>query len=149
MSNENEPVVFLMPDGSEVSNDPRFFQREMAKQLAEQEQHVRPSSEAGPNANVAPVPDETGSATNMGNSAVNPLENAAANESKSVELPPNFDDMKGAELQQLAKSLKSQGVEIETAGVKKVGDLREAIREGVANHDPNAADPELEDDDES
>lgn len=156
MSNDNEPVVFLMPDGTEVSNDPRFFQKEMAKQLAEQQAHVRPATEAGPNANVAPVRDETGQATIMGNGEATPLdpadlvtEGATPDVGQPVVLPDGFEDMKGKELQALARGLKSRGVEIDTAGVTKVGDLREAIREGVANHDPSAADTELEDDDES
>ena len=155
-SNDNEPVVFLMPDGTEVSNDPRFFQKEMAKQLAEQQAYVRPATEAGPNANVAPVRDETGQATTMGNGEATPLDpddlqtdGASADPLPPVVLPDNFEEMKGSELQELAKGLKQRGVEIDTAGVKKVGDLREAIRKGVENHDPNAEDPELEDDDES
>lgn len=148
MSDDNEPVVFLMPDGTEVSNDPRFFQREMVKQLAEQQAHVRTATET--RSEAGPVPLHTGGGTVLGNGEATPVsrddlvdEEAAGND---VSLPDNFEELKGKELQSLARDLKSKGVEIDTAGVTKVGDLREAIRTGVENHDPNAEPPELDDD---
>lgn len=148
MSDDNSPVVYLMPDGTEVSNDPRFFQNQMQEQLAAQQVHVREATEAGPNANVAPVPDEVGKSTIMGNGEATPLLSSSSDSSDSaeVELPANFDELKGKELQALAKDLRSKGVEIDTAGVTKVGDLRNAIRTGVENYDPNAEDPDLDDD---
>lgn len=105
MSDENGPVIFLMPDGTEVSNDPRFFQMRMSEQVAASS----PSSLSD----------------------------------TEVSLPSNFDELKGKDLQALAKDLQSKGVDIDTAGVTKVGDLREAIRTGVENYDPNAKDLDL------
>jgi hypothetical protein len=144
----DEPVVFLMPDGTEVSNDPRFFQKEMQKQLAEQQKHVRTATEAGPDANKPPVPDEVGKSTVMGNGEATPLTDPSAESvTDPVELPENFEELKGDELKALAKSLKSRGVEISTTGVRKTDELREAIRTGFNNYDPDH-DPELEDDDD-
>lgn len=113
---DNKPVVFLMPDGTEVSNDPRFFESQMAKQIAGQQG----------------IPADTG-------------QTSSSADDEPVELPENFEELKGAELKALAKDLKSKGVEIATAGVTTVVGLREAIQEGFDNYDPDAEEAELED----
>ena len=101
-----DPVIFLMPDGSEVSNDPSFgFQRQAEDAASSREAELRAEIEAELRAKIEA--ERRGEA-----------EDADADDDND-----EFSNLGGKELKELAEE---RGVDI--SGLKKVGEVREALR---------------------
>ena len=152
MPDTDKPVVFLLGDtGEEASNDPRYWEK---KNEAEVRERMLKEMENTGKATVSM--DEMAEQLGTGNptSQMTGAQVSALNESRAVPvrvvndgsaqgegsnvddelLEKSLDDMNGDELKAHAKQLQEQGVEVDTSGVKKVGELRERIRQAVENH---------------
>jgi len=128
----DEPVVFEMPDGTKISNDPRWLadQNQMVSDAAARA--ARLATETS-NRSTPGTVDNPGDGSDVTGPSQSP-DDLQLQADSPVTLPDNFEEMKGQELKDLKTSLEAQGVEVDTTGVKKVGELREAISKAVQNH---------------
>lgn len=91
---DRKPVVFELPDGTEVSNDPLFHQQQFLKQDAENKARLQAERDAADDEDLH---------------------------------TDDLDGLKGAELKALAED-----EDIDITGLKKVGEVKAAIREARA-----------------
>lgn len=111
MGDTKEPVVFLLPDGTEISNDPRHADAKMRAQLEQQMATFYPNS---------------------GNTRVILDDEAEDEESEDEGEDDGLEDLTADELKAHVQDLKDRGIEVNTAGVKKKSELVDAIRAAQA-----------------
>lgn len=109
MGDTKEPVVFLLPDGTEISNDPRHADAKMRAQLEQQMATFYPNS---------------------GNTRV--ILDDEAEDEESEDEGDGLEYLTADELKAHVQELKDQGIEVNTAGVKKKSELVDAIRAAQA-----------------
>lgn len=151
MPDTDKPVVFLLGDsGEEASNDPRYWQE---KNEAEMRERVLASIE-NPGKATPSMPqmneqlgtggtrsEMTGAqAASLADGQAVPVRVVGQSSPEGEDSNPDdellekpLDDMTGDELKEHVKALEARGIQVDTSGVKKVGELRERVRQAVAN----------------
>lgn len=161
MSTSTEPggdvVKFLLPDGTEVSNDPRFYEAEFRAQILQQ-QNDR-VVQATENIGHAGIPPEAQDALGVGGDSTRyngrdlqplvpafggPAEPAAAFDQQQADAAdePEDEDVSdeekpyaersASELQAEVKARKAAGRTIDTSGVRKKSELVELLEQDDA-----------------
>jgi hypothetical protein len=121
MAQSKDPVVFLLPNGTEVSNDPRYYQEKMRQQIINQ--------------NQARVMDASGENTGT-----------SVDDDDSIDMDEDakpLEEMSSAELKAEVARLKAEGVEVDTSGVKNKKTLVERIQAATA--DDGSSDDDADD----
>jgi hypothetical protein len=115
---EDEVVTYLLPDGTEVSNDPRFHESKMRDQLLAQQREMLTQSVE--NSGRATVPSTPGSDTSTftGRDIQNP--EASAREAEST----TYEKMSVADLKELAEQR-----QVDMTGVTKKSELVQRLKD--------------------
>jgi len=114
MPDNDEVVYFLMPDGTEVSNDPRYHDEKYREHLLAQMENTGNAVEvrlAGTNEDEDDLDEEDGDETQE-------IERLSAEA---------LHELTKEQLSAYAKSLKAAGVDFSTRGIKTKEDLINAI----------------------
>lgn len=135
----NEPVVFLLPDGTEVSNDPRFYEKKMRDQLLEQQRQLLANVSDNTGKATGPAPRGSDTTTFTGQdiqespkgepAPTRGLATQPGEQSTEKVTGDDLDELNGDQLKAQAKL--RDGIDL--SGVKRVADLREVIKK----HDQN------------
>lgn len=126
MGNTTKAVVFNLPNGKTVSNDPRHAEEQMRNRIlanakAEAEYAAELRREKGKKA------ESEGSSTSTDDDDGDGTQEVQVAEGLS-------EDWKGDQLKEEVARLKDLGVEVDTSGVKTKADLVEAINNAVSEH---------------
>lgn len=124
-----EPVVFLLPDGTEVSNDPRFYEEKMRQQILEQQRELLTKSTENTGRATGPSPRGGDVSTFSGRDIQDPdgARQAAKEESEEgsdEEQGDQYDDMTVEELKAEAEARN-----IDISGVRKKSELKDRLRD--------------------
>lgn len=112
-----EYVVFLLPDGTEVSNDPRWKTKQFKDQIERQNASLKAQADYAAKAQAERFAKEAGLA-----------EEDPKEEDEADGPSDGFDDLTVPELKQEAEE---RDIDLRAAGVKKKSELVELLR----NHD--------------
>lgn len=138
MPDTDEKVVFLLPDGTEVSNDPRYYNEKMREQILATYDNPGVATPT-----MAQMHAELGTGDPLSvttGAQVFPPSNLAPPDlrkqlsAQDDDVDPDSDDetpleeMTGSELKARVRELRDSGVEVDTAGVTKKSGLVAAIK---------------------
>lgn len=108
MPDTDQPVYYTLPDGTKVSNDPRFFEQ-LEKEKAEASLEI-PKEEV----TLSETPAPKGS------------------DSSEVATSDGLDELTSEQLKVRLVELRAAGVSVNTTGITRKAELVEAIRKALA-----------------
>lgn len=131
MPDNDKAVIFLLPDGTKVSNDPRHHEEKLMEKLLAKQAY---SGHAMPDVKPDNVETSDSDAPPLGENE--PQEKA-------------LDDMTGKELKAKVTQLSEQGIQVDMTGIKLKSELVNAIQKAMADQDNEDEDDEDEDEGQS
>ena len=121
----DDVVVFLLPDGTEVSNDPRFYEKKMREQILAQQRELLTQSTVNTGAATGPGPKGGDTISFSGSDIQNP--GGATDEDDDVD---TFDPEAPYESQKVgALKAEAERRQIDLTGIKKKSELIQRMRD--------------------
>lgn len=128
LTDEDKPVFFLLPDGTEVSNDPRYFNEKLQEQILANQENIGHATVSDDEAHrQLGTGGARSSATGADLADANRLP-APGSQPADEDLSKGVEDMTVPELKEHVEMLRSKGVEVDTTDVTKKSQLVAAIQ---------------------